>query len=207
MSTSAINLTPANNQLYATLSELKLYMNIDDNDDDALLSSLIARATSLIDTITHRRFIPVTATRYYTLDYVADLRTLFLDSDLYSLTSLVNGNEEVISNSDVDLMPRNNPPYQRISAHTNTIWQCINDQEIAVTGQWGYSATPPIVITHACIRLTSWFYRMRSNQNTDMDRPLVSQEGVMLMPAVIPADIKMMLNKYTRKSYLPVPML
>ncbi|MCA9904954.1 MAG: head-tail connector protein, partial [Anaerolineae bacterium] len=38
--------------MYATLDDLKTYLNITTNDDDALLTALIERATQIIDTAT-----------------------------------------------------------------------------------------------------------------------------------------------------------
>lgn len=189
--------------MYCTLEELKSYLGIGEEieSDDALLTSLIISAASIIEAKTARRFESTsTSTRYFDAEADVQKRELFFDDDICSITGVVNGDGLTVLSTNYVTHPRHETPYHSIrlkdSADTDWTYEDTPEDAIAITGHWAYSVTPPTVIKHACLRLASFLYRQKDNA-VDIDRPLVG-DGVMVMPAKLPSDVDAMLKPYVR---------
>lgn len=78
---------------YITVDSLRSYLGNTTSTDDALLQGCIQRAQGAIDTYCRRTFEAAAGTLYYH-QHEALIRgqVLFLDADVYSVTTLVNGN-------------------------------------------------------------------------------------------------------------------
>jgi hypothetical protein len=146
---------------------MALYLNITDNSQDVLLDQLLAEARAEIDHICARTFeAGAAATRYF--DAAADVegRTLHLDRDLWSITSIVNGDGTTLLATDYVTRPRNDPPYYAIDlkASSAQAWTYDEDSEnaIAVTGVWAYSDTAPAIVSQVCRRLVELSYNQRA---------------------------------------------
>ncbi len=189
---------------YATLDDLKQYLGIGTSTaDDALLTELLNRATDLVRTFTGREFAAVAGTRKYMFSDAFQGRILYLDEDLASLTQVVNGDGTDIT-AKVQVWPPNaKPPYWALWIpweHADTDWTWTegrSDKAVQVTGLWGYSQTPPDAVKHATIRLAAWLYRQKDT-SADLDRPLLTNDGVVIMPGALPKDIQQMLAPYRR---------
>lgn len=190
--------------MYCTLEDLKAYLHIgeENEEDDALLTSIIQRGTRIIEMKTTRRFESSgTSVRYFDVNEDTDRkRMLYFDEDICLITSIVNGDGLTVAASNYTTQPRHETPYHsiRLKDSADVEWTYVDTPEdaIAVTGHWTYSITPPVDIVHACVRLASFLYRQKDNA-TDIDRPLVG-DGVMIMPLKLPADVDMLLKPYMR---------
>jgi hypothetical protein len=189
---------------YATLAQLRAYLKLGATEtaDDALLTDLLARAQQAIDTFCARTFeASADTTRYCDADRDVDGYRLVLDADLCAITSVVNGNGETIAATDYVTEPRNRTPYYAITlkASKGNVWEYDSDPEnaIAITGKWAYATTAPADITHACIRLAAFIYRQKDSQN-DVDRPLITGDGVTILPSALPRDVQQLLSPYRR---------
>lgn len=196
---------------YVALSEVTTYGGHDsdfdsDNVDYDLLSSLLDRAQSFLENYTGRIFaVSSTSTRKFDAVEDVDGLLLFLDEDLVVDTDLAitNGDGNAVASSDVVYEPRNTNPRWgiRIKGSAGTYWKedTVGDAEnaISIVGSWGYSATAPDDIQHALIRLTRWLYKQR-NAPFDVDAPVVTPEGSMILPAQIPKDVIAVLNHYKK---------
>lgn len=187
---------------YTTLDELKEYADFETTTDDDLLTNLIARAQAIIEKYTSRKFeASVETTRYF--DAVVDVEgvTLHLDEDLVEPTTVLNGDGVEVASDEFVLEPRNRLPKRaiRLLGSSGKAWTYTTDPEnaIEVTGYWAYSRTAPDDIQQVCLRLASWLYRQRES-DTDIDRPLVADGGVVVMPAKLPADVVSILNMYKK---------
>lgn len=207
---------------YVTVADLKSYLGITASSDDALLQSFLDAATAYIESPmgAGRSFQAGSSTRVF--DAVRDTdwnpavyaafdrsqtpglamgRTLYLDDDLCQITSIVNGDGTTITSNQYLTLPRNRAPYYaiqlRLSANIAWAWQADPAAAITVTGVWAYSATPPADIQHACRRLAAWMYRQKDTAS-DPDRPMVSPDGVTLLPATVPKDVQTILTGYRR---------
>jgi hypothetical protein len=190
---------------YTTAEVIKRYLGIPVAADDTLLGECIVRAQAMIDAHTGRTFEAAAASvRYFDAETdLVDAYTLHLDYDLCSITTVTNGDGVVVAASEYVTSPRNATPYYeiRIKASNSKYWTYDTDPEnaIAVNGKWAYSATAPADIVQAAVRLVSYLYRQKDNVGGDQDRPVVVADGVTLLPARIPADIKDILFPYVRR--------
>ena len=195
---------------YTTTADLKAYMNITASSDDTQLGNAVTRAQSMVDKATHRTFeASADTTRTYTPllfndgGDLMDYDTLYLGTDLYTLTSITNGNGDAVSLSDVVLLPSNvKPAYGiKIKRGVNVEWNYVVSPEnaISVTGRFAYSLTAPADIVAATLRIAAYLYRQREG-TPDSDRAILSADGVILAAPQIPKDVVSMLRPYVRRS-------
>ena len=188
---------------YASLAQLKSYLGIatDETTDDVLLDALLKRATKMIDTYCSRKFEATTATRYYEMDAVEG-DYLRLDDDLISITTLSNGDDSstTITSTYYWLWPRNSgPPYHSVrlkADQTTHSWEVDTDYFITITGSWGWAATPPADISHACVRYSAFLYHQKDSGVYDVS--VFPESGVITTPQGIPRDVRLLLDPYRR---------
>jgi len=170
------------------------------DDDDTLLESILDRVQAAIDTYTHRTFeTGDDATRYYGSDAV-DGQWLYLDADLYSLTSVANGDSSstAVSTDDLTEFPMNEgPPYHKLRLDVNgsSVWEVDTDYWIGVTGAWAYSATAPNDIVQATARWAATMYRKKDA----FDTVAIAEGGAVTMPLPMPEDVRGLLDPYMRR--------
>jgi len=191
---------------YCTAGQVKTYLGITGTGDDALISTLVRRAQSIIDTYTGRTFEANTnETHYYTVGVDNVGATLYLAGDeICSISSVVtnaDGTSPVtLATTDYVTIPRNKAPYHalRMLSSSDYDWDYTDDPEngIAVTGKWAYSAIPPDDIAHACVRISAFLYRQKDAQVFDVTA--IPDAGVITVPQGIPADVRIMLEPYRR---------
>jgi len=188
---------------YASIGDLKDYLGIATStyDDDLLLDGFLDRAESIIESYTGRVFEAETATKYFDSTCIEGQRLHLEGYDLLTVTKLTNGDTSAteITSAHYKLEPRNDNPKWAIRLDSDTTWEFDDDDsEIMVAGTWGYSTTVPADIKHACIRLAAFLYRQKDT-GADIDRPLVTGDGVTIMPSGFPQDVKALLDKYKRR--------
>lgn len=185
---------------YATLTQVKDYLGITASvSDDNLLNDLILRAEGLIDAYTGRSFTATTATKYFSYDDTDGQFLMLYGDDLLTVTKLTNADGVEIAAADYKLLPRNETPKWLIKLDESQSWNFQDDDsEISVAGTWGYAATAPVDIEHACVRLVAFIYRQKDT-SADIDRPMVTGDGVTIMPTNLPADVTRLLDRYKRR--------
>ena len=186
---------------YATVAQLKEYVGVTTAGDDALLTRLLASAQGIIDTHTGRTFEAATDS-VKTFDATPDMSLWLSGHDLCQITSIVNGDGTTIATEQYATEPRGITPYFaiRLKASAGIRWTYVDDPEdaITITGRWAYSLTAPADITHAAIRVAAWLYRQKDS-SADLDRHIVSPDGIALAPARLPNDIVSQLQAYRRR--------
>lgn len=188
--------------MYCTLTQLKTYISATDTGDDTILNDCIARAQGMIDSYTRRTF-EAAADTARTFDAVADVRgrELWLDADLCAITSITNGDGTTVALASVISEPRNVTPYYALvlKGSSGLAWTYTDDPEdaIEVEGRWAYSTTAPVDIEQACVRLAAYLYRQKDN-SAELDRPVLSPDGVTLLPTRLPRDVDDILRPYKR---------
>jgi len=188
---------------YTTASAVKTYLRIASAGDDALIGSLVTRASAIIDDSCGRWFTALTQTRKY--DAVGNHitgRLLLLDADLLTVTSVTNGDGTTIGAGSYLLRPINWPPFFGIALkQSNGLrWNYLDDVEDAITisGTWGYSATPPEPIVHAAMRLAAWLYRQRDT-GAELAQPFeATDKSGPRPPARLPRDVADLIGPYVR---------
>jgi hypothetical protein len=175
--------------------------------DDSLIGNLLAGARAFVESPAGagRRF-QVTADTTRRFDALADVdqggRRLWLDEDLCQITSVTNGDGVAVPGSAYVTEPRNETPYHAITIKLNSsqIWTYDDSPEgaIVIVGRWGYSTQAPPEIAHATLRLAVWLYRQRASSSGDVDRPVVTGDGVTILPSAVPADVMAVLRAHRR---------
>ena len=197
---------------YATIADFKAYkrgFGDASSDDDALITSILARVQASIDKYCHRTFEASGDTTRYR-DAVADVgkdsaearRTLYLDTDLCQITSITNGDGTTVSASNYITLPVNHSPFYAIRLKTNSsiAWTYDDTPEnaIAIVGRHAWSIEAPDDVVHWTLRLSAWVYEQSTNYDGGVDRPMVSPDGVLRLPMAWPKDVLDGLKGYRR---------
>jgi hypothetical protein len=189
---------------YCTVIELTDYLGINDADDDALLTAIIERATAIIDMRCKRTVVAEsTSAEYFTVGRDTDGPYLFFDDVCAAITEVLNGDPDAtaVTSSQYVTIPYKAPHYAiKILRSSSQVWQYTNDPEdaIKVTANWGYFATIPDDVRHFCIRLSAYLYRQKDT-SMDLDRPILTDAGVTLLPADLAKDLQVLVRAYERK--------
>jgi hypothetical protein len=129
---------------YSNLRDTReIYLDSAQIGDDTLLLSMIQQASVDIDSISHRRFYPVLETRKFDAPYYSyDLQ---LNDEILDVDSVINGNGDSLTVSDLVLVPYNTLTH-RVIRLLPTISTWINGPSgfpyaaISVTGTWVHAA-------------------------------------------------------------------
>ena len=152
---------------------------------------MIASATRVIDLFTGRTFaVEEETARTFTRparSYVGmadpfEGPVLLLDEGLAEAPSAITGSPSV------NYLPQKAPFWAIVLA--DGAWT----PPITVTGFWGYSRTTPPDIEFACLRLAKWLYSLR--ETTRGDAVVVTDQGAVLLPSTLPADVIAILAPY-----------
>ncbi len=189
--------------LYISVARLKQELDLDSLADDLLLARKIREAQTIIEQAT-RRVWKATSDTTVKFDAAWDVegRTLwFPHLDLCAITTVVNGDGSVIASDKYVTEPRGETPYYGLTlkGSSGLGWTYTTDPEdaISITGRWAFSVMPPGDIVDATVRLAGWLYRQRDS-SSDFDRVSVGVNGVTMLPASIPQDIRFILEKRVR---------
>jgi hypothetical protein len=184
---------------YATIAQLTDYLDISNPDAlaTANLEMALTNACAVIDRHTCRTFAAETDTTRFHDGARIEGHRLWLDGDLAQLTSVTNGDGEVIPLSAIRVEPVNATPYFGLTVKNGSgySWYWGDDPaDIMVEGRWAYSVTPPDDIVQATLRLAAYLYRQPANA-MDLDRAVIVGNAT-IAPGAIPADVFMMLRPY-----------
>ena len=202
---------------YITTAELKAFLDITDNSDDAVLAQIIASAEEAIDKFTMRtfepkgphaghqphKFTPLVRSRDGNLDD-DEPRILWIDDDdLCEIQSVVNGDGVTIPSSAYVTMPLNHTPYYAIALKRGTSYAwtysgASPEGTVVVTGKWCYSLEAPEDVRLAMLKLCKAWYNGRADSTGDRD--ILTTDGVVLAQNRIPADVTALLRTYRRLS-------
>jgi hypothetical protein len=189
---------------YVTTTAFKQYRGITATKDDALIVALVTRAQAQVESYCDRTIVAPTtaATRYYDAirDTSDDLRTLYLDADLASITTITNGDGTTVATTHYITEPRNAAPYRSIRltalADDNFTYTAAPEDAIKVLGRWGYSTKAPAAVQQATIRLAAYMYAQKDVSTFDVT--MFPDAGVMQVPQGMPRDVRELLEPFRR---------
>ena len=156
---------------YATLTDVKAALRIQDSLDDSLLETAIESASRMIDSYTARTFSNAgTATRNFA---ATDALNLIID-DAISVTT-VQSTDEVGDTyvtwgaNDFQLEPLNSRsdglymPYTGIRAVGDYTWPVVDQQALCrITAVWGWASVPTAIKQATIIQSSRLFKRLDS---------------------------------------------
>lgn len=183
---------------YTDTATVKAYLHITETTDDTIIATKCTQAQAIIDGLLGFTFeASADSTHYFrTNEDVIDDRDLLLDNFLCTITSVINGDSETMTQgTDFVTEPRNRTPYYMLRLKQNYIhWWGSWTQEIAVTGKWAWSETPPADIQQAATRLAAWLYKMRDSQVFDVVG--MTQTGLLQISHKLPTDVMAIIDNY-----------
>jgi len=189
---------------YISLAEAKAYLDVAALTDDALISDLIDEAQAWLEQETGRVFEAATESRYYDATLDAENGELWLDKDLWSVTSITSNDGTTYTTSDYVLHPVNDRPYYMIKIRSDSTraWDYDDypEKAITVTGRWGYSSSAPVDVQLAIKELVSYLYHERSSHTFDVQ--VMPGEGVMVVPQGFPRRALRTVQRYRRYSLI-----
>lgn len=169
--------------------------------NDGLLQDSLDEAESAINDYTRRNFAGTAGTVYvnrYSQRFVAS-QAMYLQNDLFSLTSLQNGNGQNIPVGSVWLEPRNaGPPYRLVRLMSGYVYTWNTDSDVIVAGTFGFSTVAPAAISRACVELAAYYYRIKDIGPTDSTG--MSASGEVMYPKDLPDYVRRKLEPYRSKS-------
>lgn len=166
---------------YIELGEIKQHLGIVGAEDDGYLTALIGAAQQALETVYGRRFEALAETRLYGRAAVLEGR-LHLDGELLSVTTLMNGDGQVLSSMQYRLWPYSARPASRIELRQGASWSFGEDGLISVAGMWGYSATPPAAVVQAMRELVSDFYHVEDRRTAALTKGAAAYRNVDQLP-------------------------
>ena len=188
---------------YTTLVKVKALMSITSTNatDDGVIEELVTQASRVIDNLTRRQFFASSDTREYDLPVG---RTLQMDGDLLTVTTVTNGDGNTIANTEYVLVPQNYPPYYAIKIKQTSAYQWlpsssgVTEGVISIAGTWGYAATTPADIEKACQDIVIHAYHRREGNNTG-GTATITAAGVVITPDSVPGSAMAILRRYMRR--------
>ena len=187
-----------------SVAELRAYIGTDSTSDDPVLRDMLDRSLHALEGMLDRRLVAVQEVRQFhpVEDVLGDW--LHLGDDVCEIVSVTNGDGTVlVAGTDYVPWPRK-PPYWKLRAVGNTVWTWSSDPDIDtidVDAWWGVSKTLSGEERDAVIKLAAFLYRQRDNVS-DADRPIITPEGIVLMPARIPPEIQSFVSRNRKRRVL-----
>ena len=190
--------------MYVSIPQFKNYRGITSTKEDVLLGDLLERAQAQVESYCDRTFAaPSTAaTRYYDAvrDVSDDKRTLYLDADLATITTITNGDGTAVATTHYVPEPRNATPYRSIRLTTladdNWTYTAAPEDAIRVLGRWGYATAAPADVQQATIRLAAYMYAQKDVSTFDVT--VMGDWGAMTVPQGMPKDVRELLEPFRR---------
>jgi hypothetical protein len=186
---------------YLILPDAKAYIGNTQPTDDDLIEKFIAAAQAFIEGPQGAQRVyeaSIDSTRQFDAECDVDGRLLYLDADLCQITSITNGDGQLVSASQYVCETaggeRNKTPWRRIRLRSTATVSWLAsattgpENAISIAGRWAYSLTPPTRIVQLTREIVAYLYRRRSASG-DADRPLLTGDGVMLLPSALPKGI------------------
>ena len=188
---------------YITLANFKAVKTISSTDatDDGVIERMIEQASRYIDIQTGRTFYARTETHYFDVPGGRELR---MDDDLLTITTLTNGDDNTIADTEYNLVPKNTTPYYaiRLKQMSSKYWDSDSDGNtedvISVAGTWGYSDGAPMDVQQACEDIVLRMYGRRYGKGND-GQVKVTAAGVVVTPNDVSSQTQRVINYYKRR--------
>lgn len=171
-------------------------------DQQSLMGSAILEAEAAIDGYTRRNFAGTAGTVYYNRFVQSSQvvgQALYLDRDLHTLVGVTNGDTTTIPTGSVWVEPRNEgPPYRILRLKSSYVWVWNTDDDVTISGTWGFGTVPPADIVSATGQYAAYLYRLKDVGPTDVSG--FQEGGQVIYPKGIPDTVKIILEKYRSRS-------
>ena len=190
---------------YTTLSQIKAILDSQglptDVADDAVITQFITAASTYFDEATGKTFVASAGTRYY--DCPVGTNDLLVD-DFISLTSITNGDGTLIPTGEVQTLPLNTTPKYiiHIKGSSTYLWTPPTTGDltgaIAITADWGQSATCPAQVRTAVEAFVISLYQSKRGNNVQ-GSATITGAGLVITPRDVPDFTAQIIRHYASK--------
>jgi hypothetical protein len=167
----------------------------------SLLGSAILEAEAAIDAHTRRTFVATPGTHYlnrYEQDMVRS-QALYINTDIFSLVAVQNGDGQNIPLGSLWLEPRNEgPPFRAVRLMSSYVWVWNTDGDVILSGSFGYGTVPPADIVSATKQLAAYLYRLKDVGPGGVTG--FTEGGEPVYPPGMPDTVRIILEKYRSRS-------
>jgi len=183
---------------YPTLAQCKTYMGVVGAADDTEITQMLVHAIKAVEKHTHRVFVGATATKTFFVRFPFVTRNglqLNLYEDLVSVTTVTNGNADVVASGDYDLYPA--IPYYQINIRRgkSVHWQSDGDDTpISIAGKWGYAVACPDDIFLEIMRIAALSFRAKA----EGEGVAITRTGLIIDKGQWPPSTLAVLEEYIR---------
>ncbi len=177
-----------------TVALVKAHQDIDGDADDALIGTMIADATDMIEQECKRRFSSASETKKYDAGEPHVFgRTLYFGEDVLSVDAVIDASG-TLSSDKYRLLPTNETPKYALELKRGYGWTYSEPEEaITVVATTGYCATGehPNAIRRAATELAQWLYLTRDNTGDTVR----FADGEINIPADAPQSVVRILHR------------
>lgn len=170
---------------------------------DGLLQDCLNRAETAIDSYTRHNFLGTPGTALYSRYYqerVID-NAFWLDRDLHTLVSLTTGNGISVPVGSVWLEPQGQtPPYRAIRLHSQYVYTWNTDQDMIISGTWGYGTVVPDDVMQSVLRQAAYLYRGKDVGYGQTDVAGFPEAGEVPITQGLLQDVRWLLSPYRSKT-------
>lgn len=194
---------------YCELDDVRAEGKFDPKDvaNNVFVENLITRVSRMIDAQLGTTFAPDSdESRTFTiadLDYDRLSDLLLGNHRLLTLTSITNADGNSIAVDDVILLPTwaERKHTIRLKSTSESSWEYDEDNEIIITGTWGYSASVPDDVKQICTEWVVHVFNGRGEYGASNNATIISPDGVVISPASAPPRVRDFLenSKYKRR--------
>lgn len=189
---------------YITLADLRDRMGFTGTqgaDQDGLMQVCIDDAEDFIDAHTRRNFLGTAGTHYINRFEQRNVvgQALYINSDLHTLTALLNGDTTTIPVGSVWLEPRNEgPPYRILRLKSSYVWVWNTDSDVIISGTFGYGTVVPPAIKEATTQLAQYYFRLKDAGPGGVTG--FTEGGEVTYPPGVPDTVRAIIDKYRSRS-------
>lgn len=188
---------------YISLAEFKAEYDLVNTSDDTELAGILTSGSRLVDSICLRYFYVTQEVRKFDQDPFTPFYLNIID-DLFSLTSVVNGDGSTIPLAKIIVYPLRRTPsipigWLELAAGERFVSDGLGGRQcLLVDGKWGYcdGEARPEAIKRATLQLSHWLYKHPDAIAKVAGPTKVGAEEIVTM---IPSAVLVILDPYIRE--------
>jgi hypothetical protein len=122
-----------------------------------------------------------------------------MNHDIHTLVALTLGDGQSVPVGSVWLEPREGPPYRVLRLRSSYVYTWNTDQDMIISGTWGYGTVAPADVQQATARYATFLYRQKDVTPNDQ---IGYDQGAGVQPVGrgMPDDVRYLLSPYRSRS-------
>jgi len=186
---------------YPVLVDVKAYLKVAGAGEDGLLQQLLDAAISFVEGWCGRKFTRALGQTKVVPEYPHRVgsRKLLVKADVYSVTSIQNGDGSLIGANEYLLLPFSGPPYWCIELKPWAAWSRGADGSGVVTISGDIGLDCPADVSSAVLELVAYLYRSRTT-GAGGAVTTATRQGLIIPASSVPGHVLEVLNLHRRSA-------